>query len=97
MLNDEDGGIRAATADAARKARPEGCSTCVHGHDLDPVEGSLVVCTPQKKAHLPGYCCTGFRRITLAEIDERAEARFGKPVTAQHPADVRPDAMTGKE
>ena len=55
------------------------CSVCVHGHDLDPREGSIVVCTPQHKAHDPLYCCTGFRRITLAEIDERTAARFGTP------------------
>jgi hypothetical protein len=55
------------------------CSVCVHGHDLEPLEGSFVVCTPQHKAHDPRYWCTGFRRITLAEIDERTAATCGTP------------------
>ena len=55
------------------------CSVCVHGHDLDPRKNSMVVCGPQRKAHDAAYCCTGFRRITIVEIDEKADARFGKP------------------
>ena len=56
------------------------CSVCVHGHDLDPREGSMVVCVPQHKAYPPGYCCTGFRKITSVEVDERTNAKFGKPI-----------------
>jgi hypothetical protein len=55
------------------------CSVCVHGHDLDPRASSMVVCTPQHKAHDPRHCCSGFRHITIIEIDERSNAKFGKP------------------
>ena len=55
------------------------CSVCVHGHDLDPRQDSMVVCGPQQQAHDAMYCCTGFRRITIAELNEKADARFGKP------------------
>ena len=71
-------GMRGNATRAAGISAPA-CSMCVHGHDLDPREGSMVVCTPQHKAHDPHYCCTGFRRITLAEIDERTAAMFGTP------------------
>ena len=55
------------------------CATCVHGHDLDITADSLVVCTPQHKAHSQAYGCTGYRKVTPEELDERSVARFGKP------------------
>jgi hypothetical protein len=63
------------------------CSTCTHGHDLDPTAESWVVCTPQKKAHPPDYCCTGFRRVTIEELHERQEARLGRPADAEEEPD----------
>lgn len=55
------------------------CSVCVHGYDLNPSEGSRVVCAPQMDVHDPHYRCTGFRRITINEIHERTSAMFGEP------------------
>jgi len=81
------------TNDSDTEARPSevaarcDCSVCVHGHDLDPRRDSMVVCGPQQKAHPADYCCTGFRRITSAEIDEKTAARFGKPNSSSRAAD----------
>jgi len=56
------------------------CSVCVHGHDIDHMEDSIVACAAQRKVHDPRYCCTGFRRVTLKELDERTAAQFGREV-----------------
>lgn len=58
----------------------ESCATCVHGHDLSIDQGAAVICAPQRTFHPADYCCSAFRRITQAEIDERTLARFGTPV-----------------
>ena len=41
--------------------------------------GGSGFCPPQQKTHNDRHCCTGFRRITFTELDERAKARYGKP------------------
>lgn len=67
--------LSAAPATRAPKAT---CALCVHGHDLDISVDTMIVCTPQGKAHDRTYSCTGFRRTTLKELDERTDAKFGK-------------------
>ena len=70
------------------------CSVCAFGYDLSPVKGALVFCAAQNATRYPAYCCTGFRRITEADMRDRVKANFGtsisqpcgspQPVTAQH-------------
>ena len=54
------------------------CALCVHGHDLDITADTMIVCQPQGRAHDRYHSCTGFRRTTLKELGERADARFGQ-------------------
>jgi hypothetical protein len=71
--------VRELTAKIADQHVPgDTCAVCVHSHALDITADSMVVCTPQGKAHDRGYSCTGFRRTTLKELGEIADARFGK-------------------
>ena len=65
------------TAPIGQVPGSETCATCVHGHDLDRKEGSMVVCGPQHKAHDRTYCCSGYRRITINELTERDYAEMG--------------------
>lgn len=60
-----------------RRTLVKTCSICVHGYDLSVFAESMVVCPPQRKVHFHDYACTGFRKITFAEIDERTSAEFG--------------------
>lgn len=51
------------------------CSCCVHGHQID----DLIACGPKHVAHDPDFRCSGFRRVTQVEIDERVAAFNGLP------------------
>lgn len=72
------------------------CSVCVHGHNLDYRDDSEVVCGPQHKVHAATYCCSGFRRITTVEVDERKAAKFGI-FTGQQEAETRICPKCGRD
>ena len=69
-----------APAIPCRRSESARCETCVHGHDIDIHTNSMVACGPQGKAHDPNHCCTGWRRVTTIELEERRAARFGREV-----------------
>ena len=57
------------------------CETCVHGYDVTILYGSDVICVPKKIRNDRNFCCDGFRKITMAEIDERTSAKHGVAIT----------------
>ncbi len=57
------------------------CSVCAFGYDLSPAKGALVFCAAQNAQRQSSFCCTGFRRITTAELEERNKAHFGTPIS----------------
>ena len=77
-LDKADKKVMELAAELAGRAIKDTCALCVHGHDLDISVDAMIVCTPQGKAHDRTYSCTGFRRTTLKELDERTNAKFGK-------------------
>lgn len=58
------------------------CETCVHGFDKSVHQGSPVYCAPQDTMHAWNYGCTGYRKITVDELEERASAKYGAPLAA---------------
>ena len=73
-------GLDARCIDASIPPTPSNCASCTHGYDVTLLHGSTVVCGPQRTAHQQNYKCTGYRRITLDEMKERAAAAYGTPV-----------------